>query len=222
MMKNNIFFRIIFVTVFSLIVTLTFAGYNAFLGIWHGDAFAIGIAIYDFILVWIKSATLWVERKITLKDPITQSQVRIKNYQIASMLIFLLDLCLIAPVILLVINPKDVNFGMIPSIAMATYVVYQIVVAIINYRKSKKSRNPTVILLREINLIEAIVAVLTLQHVLIMVNGGMNQDMQTLSLVTSVGFIILIILFSIFSFLHNWKLFQMETNEDEKITNTNS
>lgn len=151
-----------------------------------------------------------VEKRISQKEEQIKIFYRIKSYKISSILIFLIDLCLIAPIIIMVVRPNEVNFGIIPAIAMATYSVYKIVVAIINYKKSKKSQNLTVILLRQINIIEAIVSILTLQHTLIMVNGGMDERMQTLSFITSIGFIILIIIFSVLSYLRNKKLVKIK------------
>ncbi len=149
-----------------------------------------------------------VERKISNKNKDSQIKIRIKNYKISSIFIFIIDLCLIAPIILMVTQPNDVKFGLIPAISMATYCVYKIVIAIINYVKSKKSQNPTTILLKEIDIIGAIVSILTLQHTLIMVNGGMDKSMQILSLISSIGFILVIIVFSIISFIRNKKLFK--------------
>lgn len=206
--RNNFLYKTIFTSIFSLITTFAFASYNSYLGIKFGDAFAIGISIYYFLLVWVKSATLIVEKKITHKEEPLKIRARIKNYKISSLLVFIIDLCLIAPIILMVTQPNEVTFGIIPAITMAVYSVYKIVFAIINYIKSKKSQNPTIILLRKINIIEALVSILTLQHTLIMVNGGMNESMQTLSLVSSIGFITLIIIFSILSLWRNRKLFK--------------
>lgn len=203
---NNFKHKTIFMLIFSLVVNLGFIAYNSYLGIFYLDAFAIGISIYYFFLFVIKFATLMVERKISNKDKDTQIKIRIKNYKISSIFVFVIDLCLIAPIILMVTQPKDVKFGIIPAITMATYCVYKIVVAIINYNRSKKAKNPTQILLKEIDIIGAIVSVLTLQHTLIMVNGGMNEGMRTLSLISSIGSILLIIAFSIVSFIRNKKI----------------
>lgn len=206
--KNDYMYKTLFSSIFSLLATVVFTVYNAFLGAKYSDAFAIGISIYYFLLVWIKSATLIVEKKIFQKDEQVKITIRTKNYKISSIFVFVIDLCLIAPIILMVTQPKEVNFGIIPAITMAAYSVYKIVFAIKNYIRSKKSQNPTIILLREINIIDAIVSILTLQHTLIMVNGGMVKQMQTLSFATSIGFIALIILFSILSFIRNKKLFE--------------
>lgn len=203
---NNFKYKTIIMLIFSLVINLGFIVYNSYLGIFFQDAFAIGISIYYLFLFVIKFATLIVERKITNKEKDTQIKIRIKNYKISSIFIFIIDLCLIAPIILMVTQPNDVKFGLIPAITMATYCVYKIVVAIINYTKSKKSQNLTTILLKEINIIGAIVSILTLQHTLIMVNGGMDKSMKILSLISSIGFILLIIAFSVVSFIRNKKI----------------
>ena len=206
--KNNLLHKTIFVSIFSLAVNIAFVVYNAYLGIKFGDAFAIGISIYYFLLIWIKTATLIVEKTNANKEENIRLDARRRNYKISSIFVFIIDFCLIAPIILMVTQPKEVKFGLIPAIVMAVYCVYKIVMAIINYKKSKKSQNLTIILLREINIIGAIVSILTLQHTMIMVNGGMNEGMQKLSLVTSIGFLSLIIIFSIISFIRNRKLFK--------------
>ena len=201
--KDDFLYKTLFVSIFS---TVAFVVYNGYLGIRFGDAFAIGISIYYVLLVWIKSTTLIIEKKISNQEESFKISVRIKNYKISSIHIFVIDLCLIAPIILMVTQPKAVSFGIIPAITMATYSLYKIVFAIINYNRSKKSQNLTTILLQEINIIDAIVSILTLQHTLIMVNDAMDQTMQVLSLVTSIAFIALIIVFSITSFFKNKKL----------------
>ena len=203
---NNFKYKTIIMLIFSLVINLGFIVYNSYLGIFYFDAFAIGISIYYLFLFVVRFATLIVERNISNKDKDMQIKIRVKNYKISSIFIFIIDLCLIAPIILMVTQPNDVKFGLIPAITMATYCVYKIVVAIINYTKSKKSQNLTTILLKEINIIGAIVSILTLQHTLIMVNGGMDKSMRILSLSSSIGFIFLIIAFSIVSFIRNKKI----------------
>lgn len=206
--RNNFLYKTLCTSFFSLIATIAFVVYNAYLGITLGDAFAIGIAIYYTLLIWIKLTTLKVEKNISTKTEQDKTNARINNYKISSAFVFVIDLCLIAPIIIMATQPKEVHFGIVPAIAMATYSAYKITFAIINYVKSKKSQNPTIILLREINIISAIVSILTLQHTLIMVNDGMTSSMRILSLISSIGFILLIIIFSILSFFKNKKMFE--------------
>ena len=207
---NSFKYKIIFMLIFSLAINLGFIIYNSYLGIFFQDAFAIGISIYYLLLFVIRLITLLVEKKISNKDKDVQTKTRATNYKVSSIFVFIIDLCLIAPIILMVTQPHDFKLGLIPAITMATYCCYKVVVAIINYVKSKKSQNPTIILLKEMDIIGAIVSILNLQRALIMVNGGMNKNMQTLSLITSIGFILLIIAFSIVSFIRNNKLIKKQ------------
>ena len=203
--RNHFLFKEPITTIYSLLITISFALYNAYLGIRFADAFAISISIYYLLLIWIKTASLIVEKRIKNQSEDDKNRVRKKNYKISSVIVFVIDLCLIAPIILMVTQPKEVKYGIIPAIVMATYTTYKIVMSIINYKRSKKSKNLTSILFKEINIIGTIVSVLSLQHTLIMVNGGMTKSMQTLSFVTSLGFIAVIIMFSVISFIKNYK-----------------
>ena len=210
--KRDFSYRTILTTIFSLFINFLFAIYNGYLGMKHHDEFAIGIFIYYLLLFWIMVATLVVEKHIAKEKIDVKNKIRIKNYKIATIFIFLMDFCLIAPIILMVVKPKEVQFGLIPAIIMATYCVYKITFAIINYRKSHKTQNLSIILIKQINIIGAIVSILTLQHTLIMVNGGMNKEMQNLSFITSIGFILVIIVFSLVSFMKNRQLFHQPNN----------
>lgn len=207
-LKSDFAQRTLFFTVLSQLINLAFAVYNTYLGIKFHDEFAIGISIYYLLLFWVILATLIVEKRVSGRDDATKSRVRAKNYIATSILIFVIDLCLIAPIIIMAVRPKDVNFGLIPAIVMATYCVYKITTAVLGYKKSTKTDNLSLILFKEIKIIGAIVSILMLQHTLIMVNGGMNQSMQNLSLATSIAFIVFLVIFSVLSFLKNRKLIE--------------
>ena len=113
--------------------------------------------------------------------------------------VFFFDFCLIAPITLMIIHPKDVSFGLIPSIAVAAYTTYKITIAIINYVKVKKYNNIMFKFVNELSVVDAFVSILTLQHTLIMVNGGMTTQMLKLSSATSFIILLAIIIFSIVS-----------------------
>ena len=111
----------------------------------------------------------------------------------------------------MIIHPKDVSFGLIPSIAVAAYTTYKITIAIINYVKVKKYNNIMFKFVRELSVVDAFVSTLTLQHTLLMVNGGMTDSMQILSACSSFGILIVIIVFSICVMHKNLKTSQKPT-----------
>lgn len=176
-----------------------------YLGIKYLDSWGISIAIYYFCLIIARLSFLIIENKIDKKDNATKETVRKKTYVYLSIFMFFIDLCLIAPITIMIINPKNITFGLIPSIAFAVYTTYKITLAIINYVKVKKYDNTMYKFIRELSVVDAIVSILTLQHVLIMVNGGMTNEIITLSSVTSFVMFLGIILFSIIAMIKTMK-----------------
>ena len=191
--------KIVFNTMFSVLITFLFAIYNLFLGIRYSDSWGISIAIYYLCLIVARLSFLIVEKKIRKNEKVLKEELRRKTYIYLSIFMFFIDFCLIAPITLMIIHPKDVSFGLIPSIAVAAYTTYKITIAIINYVKVKKYNNIMFKFVKELSVIDAFVSILTLQHTLIMVNGGMTTQMLKLSSATSFIILLAIIIFSIVS-----------------------
>ncbi len=110
-----------------------------------------------------------------------------------------MDFALFAPTILMALFQKEVKFTVIMAIALATYTCYKIVMASINYAKTRKNQNPTVKILRTILFAEALVSILTLQNTLIMTFGEVTTGMKTLVIVSSTLILFTIISLSIMS-----------------------
>ena len=98
------------------------------------------------------------------------------------------------PISLMVLLQNQVNIGKIPAIAMAAYTTYKITMALIHIRR-QKIYHVLIRELRTINLIDALVSILTLQNTLIMVNAspGEENSMLTLSAISSAAIYLLII-----------------------------
>lgn len=67
-----------------------------------------------------------------------------------------------APIALLVLQEKEIDFGFIPALVMDIYTVYKVTFIIINLKKSINSSNILLRQLKIIALIDAIVLILTL------------------------------------------------------------
>ncbi|MGN0798256.1 MAG: hypothetical protein ACI4L7_01640 [Christensenellales bacterium] len=199
----NRFFRskhkILLTSLLSSITTLLFAIYNGYLGLRFGDVWGTSIAIYYLCLTVARTICLSVEKKLKGNEEDYRNIIRRKTYIGLSIFIFFIDICLFVPITLMVVSPKEVSFGTIPAITVATYTTYKIIMAIVNYNKTKKLGNLTYIFLRELSMIDALISILSLQHILIMVNGGMTNDMLILSAISSFAILTIIILFSFFT-----------------------
>ena len=185
--------KILYTTLCSMTTTLLFALYNGVLGIILRDSWGISISIYFLCLTIARVCALYIE----LKNKRNQNTSLRKAYIGLSIFMFVIDLCLIAPISLLITNPKDFTFGLIPAIVVAAYTTYKVTIAIINFRKVKKTNNIIFKYLRELSIVDALVSILTLQHTLIMVNGGMTKNMLVVSCISSFVILLFIIIFSI-------------------------
>lgn len=186
--------KILYSTLCSMTVTFFFALYNGVMGIIMNDSWGMSISIYFLCLTIARISALCCELKYR-QNKLKTTQ---KNAYIGlSVFMFFIDLCLIAPISLLITNPKDFTFGLIPAIVVATYTTYKVTIAIINFRKVKKTNNIIFKYLRELSIVDALVSILTLQHTLIMVNGGMTHDMLILSCISSFVILLFVIIFSI-------------------------
>ena len=89
---------------------------------------------------------------------------------------------------------RPVGTGLIHAIALAAYATWKITMAIINFFRRRRSRDLVVRQLRTINLMDALVSILTLQNTLIMVNSQSNpRSMLTLAAISSTGIFLIII-----------------------------
>lgn len=174
-------------SVLSLLTTALFAGYNLFLWIVGGAAWNIGIAVYYLLLAAIRAHVLLSERKFRRSESEAEREAaRSKLFLVHSVLLFLLDLALIAPISLMVMQKKAVSYSQIPAIATAAYTTYKIAISTRNFIKDRKARHLSVKTLRTLNFVDALVSLLSLQYVLVMTFGeGVTDKMLTLCATTS-------------------------------------
>ena len=173
----------------SLMITTFFALYNGFLGLMHASPWHGSICIYYILLVSLRFSVLMAERYVLRqkKQGENRGRIRLMIYLLCSVLLLVLNLCLIGPISLLVRMRRPVNMTLIPAITMAAYAFAKISMASFHLVKRKRSGNCLVRLLRMINFIDAMLSIVSLQNTLIMVvsHDSGNIHMLTLSAVSS-------------------------------------
>ena len=176
---------------FSILITLCFAAYNAFLGInylaiWNGS-----IAVYYILLLVVKCIVCFRSNKVD------------KKTRDLSLLIVTITIALIVPSVLMINHQRPVNLDMIAAITVATFTTYKITIAIKNYFSYRNKDNLFNKQLSTINLVSAIVSILTLQNTLIMISEeGYTENMKILTIVSTISFLILIACISLLSMIN--------------------
>lgn len=155
----------------SFACTALFAVYNGYLGIRCGSIWHKSIAWFYLLLTAVRGSALLTERRVRARPAPEQERCRRRTFLVSSVLLLVLDLALILPVSMMVVLEKPVDLGLIPAIAMAAYTTWKVTAASLHIGRLRRNPGGNILLaeLRTVNFIDALVAVLTLQNTLIMV-----------------------------------------------------
>lgn len=168
----------------SFLVTSAFALYNGYLGILYSSMWYGTICVYYLLLVILRGSIIIAGRKYSMRK--NWDDIRKKVYLAEAIVLLLLNLSLVIPISIMVLQQKPMNLTLIPAITMAAYTTYKIIMASINLKRRKQISDSLIRLLRTINFIDALVSILTLQNTLIMVNSkGEVNGMLPLTSITS-------------------------------------
>lgn len=199
--KSDYGFKTIALSTASTVIGLAFTLYNGFLGIYYSSVWNGAICVYYILLAVVRGIVVNWQVK-TQKGGCADKKYIWRIYLLSHIILLAINIALIVPIAVMIKGGRAFDLGMIPAITIAAYTTYRVTMAVINFRKSRKSKSPLIRELRNINLIDALVSVLLLQNTLIMVNeGGMTENMAVLSIVSSTAIWVLIGVISVVSFV---------------------
>ncbi len=192
-LKNDYLFRRFIWSSLTFITTTVFFAYNAVAGLVYRSIWHFSISWYYLILIILRVVILARESKWHKNDEQMLRTKRVLLFRWVCASLLLLNLLLIVPIVLMINGRRPINISMIAAIAVAAYTTYKITASVIEYKRIKRyPQHLSLYALIIINLMDAIVSVLTLQNTLIEVFGDI-EDMRTLLIYTSVGMLILMV-----------------------------
>lgn len=195
-MKQNKGKLELIIDIFSLIISFSMAAFNLIIGIKYGALYNSTISIYMFCL-FILNTILFIFKTKNIN-------INKTCFILLNILIIFTNITLIVPIILLLTNNKEVNYGIVVGISMAAFLTYKIIVRSISIKKSLKSNS---LLIKYKNLIgfnDCLVSILVLEYSLIVISdGSVNNDMFILSLAVSIVVFILINVLTIIFIIKN-------------------
>lgn len=200
--KSEYEFRTYIFAAISIIISLIFAIFNTVLAFLYNASWNSGIAVYYYILAFERAVVCSCEVKWYKAglDESEKEQKRKKLYFAQSIVLLILDLALVTPISLMVLQQKAVNYSIIVAISMAAFTTYKIIMSSRGFIKTRKNYNLGVRILKNLNFIEALVSVLSLQYTLIMtVDGSVQGDMFVLCAVTSFAIWAFVVVVSLIS-----------------------
>lgn len=199
--KRDYVFKTILSASGSMVFTTVFALYNIYLGLRLSSAWHISICVFYIMLLAVRIIVLLTVYKHKKSDSKGREINNRKAYIVSCIFLLILDLSIIAPISFMVLMQKPVELSLTEAIVMAAYTTYKITVASVHMRRRTHiyKDNISVIILRTINFIDALISILTLQNTLIMVNRTSPQDgnMLVLTSISSAVIYIVIVVVSV-------------------------
>jgi len=169
--RKSFIFRTLASSLVSTAVGLFFIIFNGALGIIYGSRWHGTICIYYILLTTIRSTIIFFQRNATYRSATEGLMIRQRVSKYTHIALFFLNVALIAPIAMMVNGERHFEYGLVPAIVMAAYTVYRVVFSTINLNRSKKQYNCLVRELRAINMMDTLVAVLSLQNAMLVAKG---------------------------------------------------
>ncbi len=186
---------------FAFLVGLGFILYSGFMGIYYRSLWYGSICFYYILLAAARG--LIITSQMDEKARALGAAKRKRVLLISHIIIFIMDLSLIAPIKAMIDGIRAYNLGLIPAIVMAAYTTYRIVMSIRNLLKARRQDDTLVKVLRTIFLMDTLFAILILQNTLIItVDGEITGPMKALSIASSTLICMAIYAISILSFVN--------------------
>lgn len=141
---------------------------------------------YYLVLGLLRGGILFFGRKIAIRNKENKLSADIaKNKMYLGCGIYLLvsEIVLVFAVTQIIQDDSHIQTNMILAIAVAAYTFYKFTLAIINIVRAKRFRDPAVQCLRNINLVDALVSMLSLEITLIAATGS-GENMTVMNAVT--------------------------------------
>ena len=173
-------FRTRIFAIVAAIINLVNVGANVAAAVAYSSMWYCAMAIYYFALGLLRTGMLTANRQIGRRfEGERQAKAKLKMYLACGISLVIFEAALIYAVAEMV-TEKITSAGEIMAIAIAAYTFYKVIVAIVNVKKTGKLRDPALQCLRNINLTDALVSVMSLQVTMISVFGN-SDDLTTLT-----------------------------------------
>ncbi len=156
----------------GLFINLLYIGVKMFSGIYYRSVWFISLAVYYMLLAVMRLLLLRRGKRKTGKTPM---EIEIQRYRLCGLMLLIMNQALAGIVIFMVHQNKGFDYPGVLIYAMALYSFYSIITAVIKLVKFRKHGSPILSAAKVINLVAAMVSILSLETAMLAQFGG-NDD----------------------------------------------
>ena len=181
----------------GLLINFLYIGMKLFSGIYYRSLWFAALAVYYILLAVMRFILLHKGRK--QRGKISEGS-EIKRYRMCGITLLIMTQALAVIVIFMVHQNKGFDYPGLLIYAMAVYSFYSVTVAVINLVKFKKHGSPLMSAAKVINLVAAMVSILSLETAML-AQFGSNDDFlfkKTMTAATGGGVCIIVIGIAVF------------------------
>lgn len=154
---------------FGLLINLAYIVIKMGSGIYYRSLWLIALAIYYVLLAVMRIFLVGFNIKHSFGEKI---MFELRRYRLIGVLLLILNLSLTVIVILVVNQNKGFEYPGLLIYAMAIYAFYSVTLSIINIVKERRNGSPAASAVRALNLIAAMVSMLSLTTAMLAQFGG--------------------------------------------------
>lgn len=177
--------RTIVFAVIAFVINVAYVVVNGVTAVLYMSVWYFCMTAYYLALGLLRGGILYFGHKIRIRHKGDEKVLEAKKsgmYLGCGIAILVSEVALVFAVTQIVMDKQRAETGMILAIAMAAYTFYKFTLAIVNIVKSERLKDETVQCIRNINLVDALVSMLSLEMTLIAATGG--KDMTVMSAAT--------------------------------------
>ena len=156
----------------GLFINLLYIGVKMFSGIYYNSVWFISLAVYYMLLVVMRLLLLRRGKRKTGK---TTMEIEIHRYRLCGMMLLIMNQALAGIVVFMVHQNKGFYYPGVLIYAMALYSFYSVITAVIKLVRFRKHGSPVLSAAKVINLVAAMVSILSLETAMVAQFGG-NDD----------------------------------------------
>lgn len=166
---RNFGFRTVIFAIGSFLMSLLFSGFNAYMGILNRSIWYGALAGFYISLAFLRGGVLAyhknkIGKKIQTKN---DEYIKAKVYRNSGIITLILNVALSVAIAQMIFSNAHFTYVGLTVFAYAAYSFFKITVSIIALIKAHKQTDLTVRAIRNINLVDALVAILALQTALL-------------------------------------------------------